>query len=92
MAHFYGSLQGSARTAATRGGSKNSGLSARAIGHTIGGEVIMGYSATEDLVSFHINKGEGQWSSSVSLLTCVLEGEHIICTINKHLPEHVIIK
>ena len=52
----------------------------------------MNYADTEDVVLFEINKGEGQWSSSVPLLTCVSEEERIICTINKRLPEHIIIK
>ena len=92
MAHFYGYLQGNARTAATRAGTESSGLEAQAIGHTIGGRVFMGHIDSEDFVALGVNKGEGPWSSLVPLLTCVLEEERIICTLNKHLPEHIIIK
>ncbi len=57
MSRFYGSLEGSARTTATRRGSKASGVSAHVRGWDIGLEVIAHDHNGNDAISVYLTRG-----------------------------------
>ena len=58
MAHFYGEIEGQARTTATRIGSKNSGISAHVRGWDIGARVqCFVNDQGEDCVSIRLTSG-----------------------------------
>jgi hypothetical protein len=58
MAHFYGEIEGQARTTATRRGSKNSGISAHVRGWDIGARVqCFVNDQGEDCVSIRLTSG-----------------------------------
>jgi hypothetical protein len=54
MAHFYGSMAGSAKTEATRCGTKNSGMNAHVRGWNCGIETFVDYDATNDKESYSV--------------------------------------
>ena len=90
MAHFYGRMTGQAALTVTRMGSKASGVEAEVHGSDIGGEVNMHHYDLTDTLRIKVSSGRGM--NYLSLMSCVRDGERIVCTINKHLPEHIIIK
>lgn len=58
MAHFYGEIEGQARTTATRCGSKDSGISAHVRGWNIGARVqCFVNDQGEDCVSIRLTSG-----------------------------------
>lgn len=58
MAHFIGYVQGRSKTTASRLGTKTTGLTARAQGWDIGGEVTMSHdSKGRDCVTFRLTCG-----------------------------------
>lgn len=59
MAHFYGDMEGSAKTQATRCGTKKSGISAHVRGWHFGVKVWVWYNAEtgEDMVDINLTGG-----------------------------------
>lgn len=62
MSQFYGKVTGSAKTIATRGGSKSSGLAVRGDSWDGGGEISMWHEAGRDYIRIALTKGSGQGS------------------------------
>lgn len=67
MAHFIGYLQGS-RGEASRLGTKNTGIDARAQGWEIGGKIIMECNKDgEDIVTIYVTRGSNNRGNSLNL-------------------------
>ena len=67
MAHFYSRISGSAKTEATRCGTKSSGIRAVATGWDIGGEVVVRYNPTlqTDVVYLYTTRGSNRPTPSL---------------------------
>ncbi len=73
MSRFYGSLQGSARTEATRRGSKSSGVSAHVRGWDIGGLVeVVAAPSDRDTVDFVLTGGSNDRLPPDTLISVTL--------------------
>lgn len=61
MAHYYGQVNGAARTSATRRGHKNTGITARADSYSVGARVSLSYSEhiAADIVTLYATTGSG---------------------------------
>ena len=60
MAQFYGSINGQAKTQATRRGSKNSGMSAHIRGWNVGVYVVCSHVGGKDIIRVYKTGGSNQ--------------------------------
>jgi hypothetical protein len=79
MAHFYGSMTGSAKTEATRCGTKNSGISAHVRGWEVGVR-LYGHAGTEsDYFEVYATHGSSGNGASVYMGTVrIVDGQLIV--------------
>ena len=90
MAHFYGQLAWGEAKTVTRTGSKGFGIGAYVQGNNLGAHVSMRH--FEGVDTAHIQVSNGRYGSPSPLMSCVREGERIICTINPYISDTIIIK
>jgi len=77
MAHFYATASGSAKTEATRCGTKNSGLYATANGWDIGGEIELKYDSNldTDIVKLYTTTGSNGNRRKLVMSYAIIEGK-----------------
>lgn len=80
MAHYYGQVNGAARTPATRRGHKNTGITARADSYTVGARVSLSYSEhiDADIVTLYATTGSGDSYGSRIMSYAIIDGTFTI--------------
>ena len=69
MSRFYGSLNGQAKTEATRRGNKNSGVGAHVRGWNVGVKIFARADGEKDLIDVYLTTGSDESGSDIFIGT-----------------------